>query len=116
MFGRALHRQPGDGGPQPQENVLRPAGVLHLCKWNLESLPTDRPCPRTVGFRHFNLEEWAQTMEYLNVQRAFVGQESNFPGIRDPQFERLRIEIMRIDRTVIFHHFNIEKWAPTLEL
>ena len=30
MFGRALHRQPRVGSPQPQEKVLRPAGVRHL--------------------------------------------------------------------------------------
>ena len=30
MFGRALHRQPRVGRPQPQEKVLRPAGVRHL--------------------------------------------------------------------------------------
>ena len=33
-FGRALHRQPGVGSPQPQEKVLRPAGG----KWELPQL------------------------------------------------------------------------------
>ena len=32
--GRALRRQPRVGSPQPQEQVLRPAGVWHLYKWN----------------------------------------------------------------------------------
>ena len=35
MFERALHRQPGVGSSQPQEQVLRLAGVWHLHKWNL---------------------------------------------------------------------------------
>ena len=30
MFGRALHRQPRVGSPQPQEKVQRPAGVRHI--------------------------------------------------------------------------------------
>ena len=35
MFGRALHRQLRVGSPQTQEQVLRPAGVRHICKRNL---------------------------------------------------------------------------------
>ena len=34
-----VHRQPRVGSPQPQEEVPRPAGVRHLYKWNLYSLP-----------------------------------------------------------------------------
>ena len=32
MSGRALHRQPRVGSPQPQEEVLRPAGVRNSCR------------------------------------------------------------------------------------
>ena len=40
MFGRALHRQPRVGSPQPQEKVPRPARMRHLFEWSLYSLPT----------------------------------------------------------------------------
>ena len=36
MFERASHRQPRVGSPQPQEKVLRPAGVRHLYKCNYD--------------------------------------------------------------------------------
>ena len=39
VLGRVLHRQPRVGSPRPQEKVPRPAGVGHLHKRNLHSLP-----------------------------------------------------------------------------
>ena len=40
MLGRSLHGEPGVGSPQPREKLLRPAGVRHLYKRHLYSLPT----------------------------------------------------------------------------
>ena len=58
MFGRALHRQPGVGSPQPQEEVPRPAGVRHLCKWNLQSLPR-----ATISSHEFDLDTFERSKE-----------------------------------------------------
>ena len=55
-------------------------------------------CVTTASFQKFNPETWAQPLGDLNFQRAFEVKMSNGSGVRDPQFEMLRVEIVRTDR------------------
>ena len=61
----------------------------------------------TADFQRFNLGRWAQPL-----QRAFEAKINTGSGIRDPQCEIWRIEIMRTDRSIMACFERISDASP----
>ena len=94
-----VHREfPGmfESSKVSRDNVSRGIGRTHPVSF---FIPASMPRWHTASFRKFNLEKWVQPLGDLNKGHVEV-KNSNGAGIWDTQFESLRIEIMRTDRTL----------------